>query len=71
VKKEITIVQNDGAKVHYEVSEYRGTFYVKRYSAGFLSGSYHDIGTTKSQADVLDLVKSDAGNVAKVEIKDK
>jgi hypothetical protein len=71
MKKEVTVIQNTGSKVYYEVAEYGGKFYIKRYKSGTFTASYYDIGTATSQGDALALIKSDAGDVDKVEIKDK
>lgn len=70
MKKEVVVTRHDGSKVIYQVGEYAGTFYLKKYSSGLLSGSFHDIGKSRSFEDALAIIKSDAGNVSNVSIKD-
>lgn len=67
--RDVTIVQKDDTKKLYRVSEERGVFYVKRYVSGPLSGHYDTIGSATAFADAIDLIKSDAGNVDRVDMK--
>ena len=64
MKKKVAI--QGGAK-YYQVSEYRGTFYVYEFG-GFFGTSSSEIGQTRSFDDALSIIRSYSGKqITKIE----
>jgi len=56
------VVVREGSANLYEISKYKGTYYVYRIRVGFLTNSSESIGTTTRLEDGISLICSHAGS---------